>query len=141
MLCLAPAVHAGFLDGFLDRATDDSGILPVEEAFVVQPAIWDQGKLLVGIDIAPGCYLYKSKLVVEAVEPAGYALGAITLPKGAAHEDEHFGAVEIYRGSVQAAFQPNKNAAPTQLRVRLQGCAEGKVCYPLQTRLIEVLKP
>lgn len=137
MLCLAPSVHAGFLD----KAADDSGILPVEQAFVVQPAVWDQGRLLVGVDIAPGCYLYKSKLSVEAIEPASSVLGPMTLPKGAAHQDEHFGRVEIYRGSVQATFQPAKNTALTRLRVRFQGCAEDKVCYPMQTRIVDVLQP
>ncbi|MGQ0621874.1 MAG: protein-disulfide reductase DsbD N-terminal domain-containing protein [Panacagrimonas sp.] len=136
MLCLAPSLHAGFLS---DKATDDSGILPVEQAFVVQPAIWDQGRLLVGVDIAPGCYLYKSKLSVEAIEPVGSVLGRMNLPEGASHRDEHFGTVEIYRGSVQAAFQPARNIAPTRLRVRLQGCAEDKVCYPMQTRIVDVL--
>lgn len=139
MLALAPALQAGFLD----KTADEAGILPAEQAFVVQPAIWDDGRLVLGIDIARGCYLYKARLSVEAAEPSGYALGPIGLPQGTAHQDEHFGSVEIYRDSVQAVFQPPGGAtrALSQLRVRLQGCAENKVCYPMQTRLVNVIQP
>jgi thiol:disulfide interchange protein DsbD len=139
MLGFAPALSAGLLD----RGTAPADVLPADQAFVVQPAIWDGNKLRLGIEIAPGCYLYRARLSVEAAEPEGYTLGAISLPPGTAHEDEHFGRVEIYRGSVQASFQPPapRSAALRRLRVRLQGCAEDKVCYPMQTRLVDVIAP
>ena len=134
---LAPAASAGLLG---NRPAAD-GIVPVEQAFTLQAPLWDQGKLMLGFEIAPGCYLYRSKLSVEAIEPGGYALGPVQLPQGASHEDEHFGTVEIYRNALEVRFDPDSGQPPTRLRVRFQGCAEDKVCYPMQTRIVDLPSP
>ena len=48
--------------------------------------------------------------------------------------DEHFGAVQIYRGLLDADV-PTSGALdrPLRLRVTYQGCADAGVCYPPQT--------
>lgn len=137
LTCLLPAAHAGLLG----PAATDPGIVPVEQAFTLREPLWDRGQLLLGIEIAPGCYLYRNKLGVEAIEPAGYALGSMQLPAGIAHQDEHFGTVEIYRTSLDVRLDPAAAHPPTKLRVRFQGCAEDKVCYPMQTRIVDVPQP
>lgn len=137
VLCAAQANAASISDLLTQRA-DDARILPVEEAFSPQPAIWQNGQLSIAVDIAPGCYLYRDRFSVEAIEPAGYALGSARLPKGEAHHDEHFGDVSILRERLKAGFTPKSKAAPKQVRIRYQGCAEGLVCYPPQTRVLTV---
>lgn len=127
--------------GLLGPRSGEQDIPSAEEAFVVQPALWDGRDLIVGWTIAPGCYLYREKLVVEAVAPLGYALGKATLPEGQVHHDEHFGDVVILRNEAQLRFRPASGTPPASLRIRYQGCAEGKVCYPIQTRTISVQKP
>lgn len=134
---LVPAASAGLLGS----GPADDGIVPVEQAFTLQAPLWDQGKLMLGFDIAPGCYLYRNKLSIEAIEPGGYALGKMLLPPGASHQDEHFGTVEIYRNAVEVRFDPVSAQPPTKLRVRFQGCAEDKVCYPMQTRIVDMSAP
>ncbi|MGQ0698283.1 MAG: protein-disulfide reductase DsbD domain-containing protein [Panacagrimonas sp.] len=134
LLGLTSGAHAGLLD----KLGQDPGIPSAEEAFIVQPALWDGKELIVGWNIAPGCYLYRDKLVVESIAPKGYALGLASTPLAEAHRDEHFGEVAIFRTSVQLRFRPKSGTPPESLRVRYQGCAENKVCYPTQTRVIDV---
>lgn len=138
--CLGLLAATGASAGLLPPPAGDAGILSVERAFELRPASWEAGTLTVSLDIAPGCYLYRSKLVVEAIEPAGYRLGPATLPAGESYLDEHFGAVAVFRNAVDVGFTP-KSGAPKKLRVRFQGCAEDKVCYPVQTRVIDVPGP
>lgn len=142
--CLGLFTAQSAVAGLLAPSPEESEILPAEDAFQLRPALWESGKLTIALDIAPGCYLYRSKLIVEAIEPAGYALGAALIPAGEPYRDEHFGEVAIFRKSVEIAFKPSPKStsgAPKKLRVRYQGCAENKVCYPLQTRVIDVLSP
>lgn len=123
--------------GLLGNA-DDSGILPVEQAFRLQPARWDGAELVLRFDIAPGCYLYRERLSFDALEPNGAALGYAALPLGESHEDAHFGKVAVFRDSVEVRFRPAPAAAPRNIRVRYQGCAQDKVCYPSQTRVLNL---
>lgn len=138
-LCCWLAIAAPLVSGGLLDSKDDDGILPVDEAFRLQPAIWEKGRLALRWDVAPGCYLYRDKLSLELLEPAGPAAGTWTLPAGSVHRDEHFGEVRILRGTVPAQWQPAENTIPRKVRVRYQGCAEGKVCYQPQVRELQVL--
>lgn len=132
---VAPFAAAGFLD-----KPEDDGILPVEEAFRLQPALWQKDHLVLGWDVAPGCYLYRDKLTLEVLEPSGAASGELLLPAGTTQRDEHFGEVQVLRGAVQAQWRPSKNSSPPKrIRLRWQGCAEGKVCYQPQARELTVV--
>lgn len=134
LLCLPALVQAGLLDG----RNADQGILAVEDAFTLQPPLWDGQELILRWDIAPGCYLYRDKLSAEVIAPANYTLGHASLPPGESLKDPHFGTVSIFRDDVTAHFRPKSGVPPKTLRVRFQGCAENKVCYPPQTRVIDV---
>lgn len=131
---LAGVAHAGLLD----RITPDEGIPSAEEAFVMDAPLWDGKELSLRWHIAPGCYLYRDKLSAEGIAPEGYTLGLASLPLGESLRDPHFGTVAIFRDEVTARFRPKSGVPPKTLRVRFQGCAENKVCYPPQTRIIEV---
>lgn len=132
LICLTAVAQAGLLDG----KSADSGIPSAEEAFELQAPLWDGKDLILRWDIAPGCYLYRDKLLVEAASPAGYVLGSAKLPPGEKLRDAHFGEVTVYRDAVQLRFHPASGTPPASLRVRYQGCAEDRVCYPPQTRVI-----
>ena len=55
-------------------------------------------------------------------------------------QDEHEGSAEIYHGSLLAALHwPRGSQPPQRLQVSYQGCAEAGVCYPPQTRQIDVI--
>ena len=135
---LAAFTHAASAGGLLKPRETNGEILAVDEAFQLQPALWQDGRLVIGIDAAPGCYLYRDKIKVDVLEPAGYELGKSDLPAGDAHHDEHFGEVRILRDRVVARYRPKLAQAPRQVRVRYQGCAENLVCYPPQERVLNV---
>ena len=134
----APSAFAGSGGLLLKPHEETGGILAVDEAFRVQPALWQNGQLLIGIDTAPNCYLYRDKLKVTVVEPAQLSLGASDLPPGETHHDEHFGDVKIIRDRLLARYTTPSPAVPKTVRIRYQGCAENQVCYPPQERVLNV---
>src|SRR5690606_23604439 len=67
--------------------------------------------------------------------------GGLRLPPGAAPHDESCGDVETYRGRVAGVLEGEAAGPSTQLRIRSQGCADARICYPPQTRTVEVRLP
>lgn len=109
-------------------------LLPADQAFALLPVERSGKRLKLSWNIAPGYYLYRERIRVEAVSPGPLKLGTLQLPAGIAHIDEHFGAVQIYRGPLEATL-PVRGLGhnPLQLRIQFQGCADAGVCYPPQT--------
>src|SRR5690606_27246247 len=56
---------------------------------------------------------------------------------------EFFGPVETYRGALLAILdgQPTGAGQVAELQVRYQGCADIGICYPPQTRKLQVRLP
>jgi len=104
----------------------------------------DGERIVVNWQVAPGYYLYKSKMGVASTM-AGVQLAEPAWPKGEDHSDEYFGTQEIYRGkvavpvafTVQGAERPKKLA----LELKLQGCADAGLCYPPQRWKTEIDLP
>ena len=123
-------------------AVDEAKLLPVDQAFVLEASAASRDRILVRWRIAEGYYLYRHRTSVT-VEGAGYLPGELQLPAGKPHVDEFFGAVETYRGQLQA-FLPGQASADTRqvsLSVSYQGCADAGICYPPQTRSLTVRLP
>jgi thiol:disulfide interchange protein DsbD len=112
-------------------------LLPAEQAFELLPVEHDARGLHLSWNIAPGYYLYRQRIRVEALAPSPAALQPIHLPQGIDHVDDHFGAVQIYRGLLEARVPTTGLPvdAPLRLRITYQGCADLGVCYPPQTVL------
>ena len=116
------------------------GLLKADQAFQLLAAEREGDTLKVSWDIAPGYYLYRKRLGFLVAQPQGGRLDAPLLPQGQMVHDEHEGTAEIYHGGLQAVLHwPKDSAAPQQLRVNWQGCAEAGVCYPPQSRLVDVI--
>jgi len=128
--------------GFASAAvaqTDD--FLPVRSAYKVDTAV-EAGRVVVRYAIADGYYLYRHKLGFESGTP-GVTLGQPALPVGLDHEDEFFGRQVIYRDLVEVGLPVTFTGAPRdfELRLKLQGCADGGLCYPPQTWPMTVAWP
>lgn len=136
-LLLGPLSMTAFAADWLKAKTDDD-LLSADEAIQVQAAVWQDGELSVGLDAAKGVYVYRDKISIEAVQPQSAKLGKLKIPDGEPHHDDHFGDVRVLRGSVLA--RAAVASAPQQVRIRYQGCAENRVCYPPQTRILDVEK-
>jgi len=130
-------------DGFWPQkagpANSSHDLLKADEAFRLIAAEREGDALRVSWDIAPGYYLYRKRISFQALAPAGAQLDAPQLPKGEMVQDEQ-GRAEIYHGSLLAALHwPSGSLPPQRLQVSYQGCAEAGVCYPPQTRQIDVI--
>ncbi len=92
-----------------------------------------EGHLVIRFDIEPGYYLYRGRLGLESTSP-GVTLGALDLPVGEDHDDPYFGRQVIYRGeiAVAAPLRFEGPPRPFDVTLKLQGCADGGLCYPPQ---------
>lgn len=124
-------------------AADESDLLPVDQAYVLQAAAPSRDRIELNWAIAPGYYLYRHRFSVEVLDAGFGATGKAVLPEGEKHRDEFFGDVETYRGAVTAwqAGAPASGVASVQVKVKYQGCADKGVCYPPQTRTLTVALP
>ncbi len=131
-----------FACGFPSRAlaaVDLDDLLPVDEAFVLSAEASAPDAITVRWKIADGYYLYRHRTSVQA--DAAFAQQALRLPKGHAYTDEFFGDVETYRGMLSATLPGRAGAGTVTLKVKYQGCADLGICYPPQTREVQVTLP
>jgi thiol:disulfide interchange protein DsbD len=132
--CLPLAVLLFGLVLACNAGAQQDEFLKPEQAF--RYAVSDTGDAFeVDFVIEDAYYLYKNKLSFASLTP-GVVLGDYVLPEGSAHEDEYFGAQQVYRKrffvSVPYAVTGDRPAAAS-LQLRLQGCADLGLCYPPQT--------
>ncbi|QWP76904.1 protein-disulfide reductase DsbD [Lysobacter sp. K5869] len=117
-------------------AVDENDLLPVDEAFAVSAQSPAPDRIAISWKVAKGYYLYRHRISVKS--DAGFAAQALQLPKGKAYRDQFFGDVETYHQDVAATLPGQAKAASAKLTIKYQGCADAGVCYPPQTRTIEV---
>ncbi|MDR2451359.1 MAG: protein-disulfide reductase DsbD [Candidatus Accumulibacter sp.] len=114
-----------------------------ELAFQASASTPDGRTIEVRFVIAGGYYLYRDKFRFAA--GPGVRLGQAVFPPGRETEDETFGKVEIYEEDLSIRLPVERDAGgvlPLTLEVTSQGCAaEAGICYPPQTRVIEVELP
>ncbi len=124
------------------QAVDEDDLLPVDRAFVLDAQAADERRIDVRWTIAPGYYLYRHRTKVQILD-GGATAGALRLPKGEAHNDEFFGPTETYRTRLVGTLPDVAGAAGKTLRLKVQyqGCADAGVCYPPQTRTLQVTMP
>ncbi|MBN7769436.1 protein-disulfide reductase DsbD [Marinobacter daepoensis] len=113
----------------------NSEFLPVDEALPFNYTT-DNGAIVLTWNIAPGHYLYKSRIQVSTLTE-GVQVGApeYSLP-GTLTDDEFFGEMTVFFEPVEARIpiQLPQGAREAELQVTYQGCAEAGLCYPPQTR-------
>jgi thiol:disulfide interchange protein DsbD len=127
---LIPLVHA---EDFLDPAV----------AFKPSARALDGQTIEVNYEIAKGYYLYRDKFRFS-VDGESARLGALQIPKGKEKDDETFGKVEVYYGSVAIRVPVERSAGgilPIKLNVSSQGCADAGVCYPPQSQALDIELP
>ena len=132
------------VDSLLDqshRTTPGNQFLSVEEAFHLSAASDGASAVRLTWVIAPGYYLYRSRIRVTS---ANARLGAAQLPPGQLKSDVYLGKQRVYHEVLVARFPVERTGhAPLELRLRVgyQGCAEAGLCYPPTTRALTVQLP
>ncbi|NOX68453.1 MAG: protein-disulfide reductase DsbD [Gammaproteobacteria bacterium] len=118
----------------LSVAAQDDDILHPEEAY--RYAVSDTGSALeIDWAIEEGYYLYRQKLSFKS-NTASVQFGNFELPQGLPHEDEFFGAQQVYRDRFFVTIPYTiigERPASMQVEVKSQGCADIGICYPPQT--------
>jgi thiol:disulfide interchange protein DsbD len=120
-------------------AIDESDLLLVDDAFALTARATGPDAIAVEWRIAEGYYLYRHRMSAEAT--GGAQASALALPRGKAHTDEFFGRVETFRDRVRGTLTGVGGAGVVNLQVKYQGCADLGICYPPQTRTLQVAMP
>ncbi|WP_132986069.1 protein-disulfide reductase DsbD [Luteimonas terricola] len=105
---------------------EEPEFLDPADVFTVQVSAGEEGGTRLQGEIAPGYYLYRHRLSVNA--SAGPL--PLTLPKGLEKTDEFFGLTEVYYDAVDMRVD---GGGATTATLHWQGCADAGICYPPQT--------
>ena len=129
-------------------ASGEDEFLDPDTAFVLSATAAGPGVIEARWDIADGYYLYRDKFRFRPAEGSGATLGEAGFPKGTIKDDEYFGPMEVYYGSVlahvpvaAAGVAAAAAGAAIDVDVTYQGCAEAGLCYPPITRTVSLLLP
>ena len=107
--------------------------LQPEQAFRMNVSKQADGQLRLNWDISPGYYLYRQQMKI-AVDPVASAL-KVAWPAGTRKTDETYGESEVYHDKVTTLLTvPDAQA----LTIGWQGCADAGLCYPPQTRRVNL---
>ena len=122
----------------------DVELRPADEVFVPAADVDEQGDLRVTWSIDDCCYLYEKRTAIE-VAGGGVVAAEPMFSEGLDYEDEFFGASVIHRRTLEARVPLEIDAERTggsmQVTLGWQGCADIGVCYPPQSRTLEVALP
>lgn len=122
--------------GLLSAPTQS--FLAVDDAFRWYTSLPQPGVLGVHWQIVDGHYLYKDKFAFLLRTNAGEQTLTAEFPPASAHEDEFFGAVDVYFTDMSVLLRLPQGLAsgPVTLVMEYQGCAEAGLCYTPQRREI-----
>jgi len=120
------------------KSHDD--FLAVDDAFDLTVKAKDAHSVGLTWIIAPGYYLYRGKISVQAAD-SNVHLGAVELPQGQLKHDDYFGDTQVYYEVLDAKVPINAPARKASLRITYQGCAEEGLCYNPTTKTVTVDLP
>jgi thioredoxin:protein disulfide reductase len=112
-------------------SSNEPAFLDARDVFRIEAINASGGVVHIRAAIAPGYYVYRHRLTVEA----GGAALQLQLPRGKPKTDEFFGTTEVYRDGLGFDVRP---AGSTTATLHWQGCADAGICYPPQTVQIEL---
>lgn len=114
--------------------------LPADRAFRLHVAQQTPVSITLTWEIAPGYYLYKDRLHVDAAPAEQILVGRLNLPDGIDKHDEILGDHQAYQGQLQidvpVDIQPYATSDDLSIIVHYQGCADSGYCYPPTSKKI-----
>jgi thiol:disulfide interchange protein DsbD len=125
------ALFAGLAQAGNDPFATKPDFLPVDKAFNFTSERLESGETQLYWQIADGYYLYQQRLKFDGL-PTEHKP---RLPKGEDHSDEFFGQQQVYRQGLELKIPAG---ASGQVKVGFQGCADAGLCYPPQTRVVDL---
>jgi len=110
-----------------------------EKAFPLSARALTPDTVELRFDIRKDYYLYDDKLGFASLTE-GVTLGPAEVPPGQTYKDEFFGDTEIHRGRLTILLPVSAPAGTglVDIEVKSQGCWDGGICYPPETRSVSV---
>lgn len=105
--------------------------LHVDQAFTLTSDRLESGETRLHWRIADGYYLYKQRISLIGLKPEDQPV----LSEGEAHSDEFFGEQQVYRHSLELLIPAS---ASGNVKLGWQGCADAGLCYPPQSRSLDI---
>jgi len=117
--------------------------LPDAEAFRVELVAESAERLLLRFQIAPGYYVYRDKIHLAVLRPAGLEVAVEHWPEARTHSDPFFGEQPVYfdEATLPLRVNPAAGGALLRLRVDFMACQDGGICYPPLQRTLDVELP
>ena len=133
----------GLGEGIVIGDSNEDQFLDPDVAFVLSAAATGSDAIEARWDIAEGYYLYRKKFRFKAADGSGASLREAGFPPGKVKDDEYFGPMEVYYGSVAALVPVARSPAegPFDVDITYQGCADAGLCYPPITKTVSLLMP
>lgn len=125
-------------------AAAQSDLMQPEEAFQPEAEAVGPDRVRITWDVAEDYYLYRDKLDLEVVKPAGASVAGIEKPPGKEKYDQTFDErLQVFRGEAQltAQLEGLDGADKVTVKAHYQGCADAGVCYPPQTADFDLTLP
>ena len=114
----------------LTELAENQQFLTAEQAFSLSTSR-QHGRLSVSFVVAPGHYLYRDKLSIEAVDPSRTTVTAPTFPDGLNRYDPVTEKQrEVYTGEFTVSVTVNSKDPHADIEIHYQGCSEAGLCYP-----------
>lgn len=107
-------------------APSQGKFLPPDQAFSWHKTVTASGQVELHWTIAPGYYLYRSRVKVTG---KSVPVSAVHMPSGTLIHDPYFGEERVFKKAFTTTIDPGD---ATTLLLTWQGCAEAGLCYPPQ---------
>ena len=123
-------------------ALDQDDLLDVDAAFSPKVIEVNAQNIKLRFAIADKYYLYKHAFKFPN-DDKQVEFSAAQIPDGDKKEDEFFGEVETYHHQVDIVipYENTQGLDSIAFKFKYQGCAEAGVCYPPQTKTVELALP
>lgn len=110
--------------------------LSMDQGFRFSARVLDPKTIVAEWQMAPGYFLYRDKLIIEAVN-ADTKLGQLIFPPSIKKVEPEFGTFQVYKDKVSISVPiVSAKEGKVNLQVRYQGCSDGGFCYPPTTKTV-----
>ncbi len=119
-------------------------VLDADKAFQLVLNVLDPFTIEAHLDIAPGYYLYRSKLQLNVIDTESVSITTTDILPGKQKEDPYFGLQEVFYKEAVIVAHLHRNSPDEKeihIRVNYQGCATLGICYPPIVQNVEIILP
>ena len=135
------ANQSSMVNSLLEDSTEDEFLSP-DVAFKLELSAVDINNIKATFMVAPGYYLYNSRIKFEIKSPDNTKIDEVTLPAGEIKNDPNFGEQEVYHHDFNANIKLSGVSGNTvNILATYQGCSEKGLCYAPIKKTIAVELP